>query len=481
MTTISNSSIATCTVKINGAPVPDSVSVYAVTATHTVNGIPKAIISILDGDASTGTFDVSSSATFVPGNTISIELGYDGKNSIVFNGIVTGQELRIDESIGSMLEVECYDNAIKLTVENENICYTGKSDGEIMHVIINSYPDLSANVTAAGISSPMRVQQNCSDWDFLLALADANGMVITCNNSTITVTDPLANTTSVLNIGYGENLLTFNAKLSSINQYASVQEQSWDYIKQQQQSETATASYAGPGNLDSKKLAAVVGPADYRVQADPSQGTDALAVLAASAIKRSALAKIQGTAKTQGTALAAAGAFITLSGLGDRFNGDYFISGVTHTFSEGNWVTTFTLGMPAERNTKPLTANIESFVSNGVRISSGSLPQNGGSCIALDDTSKVITINDQNGNSVVLSAAGISLKSAKNISIEAGDQVILNGTAGVVVKSNAGDFSVEALNINENAYMNYNATANASLDVSCSGQMKLQAGMIYIN
>lgn len=465
MTTISNGSIATCTVKINGAPVPDSVSVYAVTATHPVNGIPKAIISILDGDASTGTFDVSSSATFVPGNTISIELGYDGKNSVVFNGIVTGQELRINESIGSMLEVECYDNAIKLTVENKNTCYTGKSDGEIIHAIINSYPDLSANVTAAGISSPMRVQQNCSDWDFLLALADANGMVVTCSNSIITVTDPLANTASVLNIGYGEGLLTFNAKLSSINQYASVQVQSWDYVKQQQQSATATASYAGPGNLDSKKLAAVVGPADYRVQADPSQGTDELAVLAASAIKRSALAKIQGTAKTQGTALAAAGAFLTLTGLGDRFNGDYFTSGVTHAFSEGNWMTTVTLGMPAERNIKALTENIEAFVSNGVRITSGSLLQNGGSSIALDDTTKTITINDQNGNSVVLSPAGISLKSAKNISVEAGEHISLYGSKGVTINSDTGDYNVNALNIAENAAL----------------EMKLNASMIHIN
>ncbi len=479
MTTISNSSIATCTIKINGAPIPDSVSVYAVTATHPVNGIPKATITILDGYPSTGNFEVSSSATFVPGNSVSIELGYDGKNSIVFNGIVTGQELRIDESIGSMLEVECYDNAIKLTVENKNTCYTGRSDGEIMYTIINSYPGLSANVTAGGINSPMRVQQNCSDWDFLLALAHANGMVVTCNNTTITVTDPLANTTPVLNIGYGDGLLAFNAKLNSINQHASVQVQSWDYINKQQQSATATASYAGPGNLDSKTLAEVVGPADYRVQAGASLGTDALAMLADAQIKRSALAKIQGTAKTQGTALAVAGAFLTLNGLGDRFNGDYFISGVTQTWSAENWLSTIALGLAAEQQYVSLCT--PDSIGNGITITSGSLPETGGSAITCDDVAKTITINDQNGNSVVLSAAGISLKSAKNISIEAGDQVILNGTAGVVVKSNAGDFSVEALNINENAYMNYNATANASLDVSCSGQMKLQAGMIHIN
>jgi phage protein D len=481
MTTTTNGSIATFTVKINGSPLPDSVQVYDVCTTHPVNGIPKATLRILDGDPATGNFEASSSATFVPGNTISIEMGYDGTNSVVFNGIITAQEIQINETTGSMLEVACYDNAIKLTVENQNAIYTGQTDSDIMTAIISSYPGISANVTATGSSIPMRVQQNCSDWNFLLALADANGLVVTCNNTSITVFDPLGNTAPVLTIGYGNNLLAFNAKLNSINQYASVQAKSWDYIKQQQLSATATASYAGPGNLSSKTLAAVVGPADFCIQVAPSTNTDELALLAASAIKRSALAKIQGTAKTQGTALATAGAFLTLSGTGNRFNGDYFISGVTHDFSEGNWLTTITLGLPAEQHFIPLPEHVDAFLSNGVKISSGSLPQNSGSCIALDDTSKVITITDHNGNSVVLSAAGISLKSAKNISIEAGDQVILNGATGVVVKSTAGDFAVDALNINENAKMTYNATAAASLDINSSGEMKLQAAMIHIN
>src|SRR5690606_34983614 len=38
------------------------------------------------------------------------------------------------------------------------------------------------------------------------------------------------------------------------------------------------------------------------------------------------------------------GSFITLSGLGDQFNGKVFVSGVSHAFGEGNWMTEATLG-----------------------------------------------------------------------------------------------------------------------------------------
>lgn len=462
MTKQTNGSYTSCTITINGAPIPDSVRVLDINTTHVVNGIPKATITIFDGDPTTGNFEVSSSATFVPGNSISIALGYDNKNTVVFNGIVTGQELRIDEMNGSTLEVECYDQAIKLTVEKKNACFTGEYDRNIMYTIIDSYPGITAEPGPAVISSPMRVQQNCSDWDFLLALAAANGMVVNCNNSTITITDPLNNTTPVLKVAYGDGLYALQAKLNSIGQHASVQVQSWNLQQQKQLGVSANASYAGPGNLDSKKLAAVVGPATHNVQANPAVAETELAILAVAQIKRVALAKITGTAKIEGTTLAAAGAFLTLDGVGDRFNGDYFISGITHSWNSASWMSTISLGMEAEQQGASLSpANI----ANGVLLTSGSLPQYGGSAITCDDVSKTITINDQNGNSVVLSPEGISLKSAKNITAGAVEQISMDGSKGVTINAAAGDYNVNAMNISETA------------DI----EMFLKASMIHIN
>jgi phage protein D len=45
------------------------------------------------------------------------------------------------------------------------------------------------------------------------------------------------------------------------------------------------------------------------------------------------------TAKFPGTGLVGPGKYITLKGLGDRFNGDYRMTTVRHLISDGNWLT----------------------------------------------------------------------------------------------------------------------------------------------
>ena len=59
----------------------------------------------------------------------------------------------------------------------------------------------------------------------------------------------------------------------------------------------------------------------------------------------------------------------------------------------------------------------------------------GGNRLVLGDDAKGITIEDQNGNRIVLSSSGIKIESAKELSLKAGTQAKLEGTAGVDVKS----------------------------------------------
>ena len=59
----------------------------------------------------------------------------------------------------------------------------------------------------------------------------------------------------------------------------------------------------------------------------------------------SILTKYRGTLNIQGTTTIKVNSLISLKGLGDRFSGDVYISGVSHDVSEGNWVTTAYLGI----------------------------------------------------------------------------------------------------------------------------------------
>jgi Rhs element Vgr protein len=342
---ISSGAITTYSIKVNGEIIPDLFNIYSIHVEKNINRIPIAKIVILDGEPNTGTFDVSSSATFLPSATISIEAGYDSKNELIFKGIITSQSIRIDSLVGSALEVECRDPAVKMIVGRKSITYNNKKDSEIISNIIKNYSDLSADVTTTNTIWPEQVQYYVTDWDYILSLAEANGLIVTTINGKVTVNAPDSNTSSVLKVSYGDGLMEFNAKLNSITQLGNVTSNSWDFKNQAIINSQATPNEAGAGNLSTKKLSEVIGLSAYQLQTSaPLESTD-LNNWSKAQIVKSEYSKIIGEAKFQGTSLIDPRKCMTFDGLGDRFNGDYLISGVIHELSEGNWLSTVNLGL----------------------------------------------------------------------------------------------------------------------------------------
>jgi Rhs element Vgr protein len=344
-TEIKSGGIATFVVKVNGTAILDELSVLSVHIEKKVNRIASAKVTILDGEANTGEFDASSSSTFVPGAAISIEAGYDNNNVVVFSGLITSQTIRIDNLVGSALEVECRDNAIKMIVGRKSLTYSKQKDSDIISTIIGNYSGLSADVTATTTTWPEQVQFYVTDWDYILALAEANGLIVTTLNGKISVFPPGKTTTSVLSVTYGDTLLEFNAKLNAVTQLGNATASSWDFKTQAVVNGTASANVAGSGNLTTKKLSEVIGLADYQLMTSaPIESTD-LTNWSKAQIIKSEYSKIMGEAKFQGTNLIDPGKYMTFAGLGDRFNGDYLIGGVVHDLSQGNWVSEVTLGL----------------------------------------------------------------------------------------------------------------------------------------
>jgi phage protein D len=136
---IQSGGIATFSILVNGNMIPDELSALSVTVKNKLNTISSATITILDGEADTQAFAVSSSATFVPGNTITIKAGYDGNNKVIFTGIITGQSISINDQIGSSLEVECRDEAVKMVSGRKSKIFKAMKDSDIISSIISSY------------------------------------------------------------------------------------------------------------------------------------------------------------------------------------------------------------------------------------------------------------------------------------------------------------------------------------------------------
>lgn len=342
---ISSGGLVTFSIKVDGSPIPEAIEIRAIDVEKGVNKISTAKISIVDGNASTESFGVSSSSIFVPGNELTIEAGYDSEDQLIFKGIITKQSIKVDGVASSILQIECRDKAIKMVVGRKTATYAKKKDNDIIQSIIGSYSGLTASVTATKTQWPEQVQYYTTDWDFILSRAEVNGLVVTTLNGEVNVFPPDKDRKSVLEIEYGNNMLAFNADLNSVNQIGAVNSSSWDFQTQKVVEGKANNNDAGPGNLSSKKLSKVVGLKEYEQQTTAPLEKPDLTNWSNAALIKSEYAKIQGMVKFSGSNLVDPGKYITLDGLGDRFNGDHFVSNVQHTIADGNWTTETSIGL----------------------------------------------------------------------------------------------------------------------------------------
>ncbi|MEJ0103888.1 MAG: hypothetical protein WDO19_15595 [Bacteroidota bacterium] len=137
---IASKGLASFVIKANGSSLDCCYRVLSVEVEKRVNRIARAKIVLLDGEANTGKFEASSSGTFVPGNPISIEAGYDNNNKLIFKGLITGQTIRIDKEVGSALELECRDESVRMIVGRKCLTYANIKDSDIIASVIGKYP-----------------------------------------------------------------------------------------------------------------------------------------------------------------------------------------------------------------------------------------------------------------------------------------------------------------------------------------------------
>src|SRR5690606_2416168 len=93
----------------------------------------------------------------------------------------------------------------------------------------------------------------------------------------------------------------------------------------------------------------------------------------------------------------------------------------------------------------------------------------GGNSLTLDDDGKLLELKDQNKNSIKMTASGIVIDSAKDISIKAKGNISLEATGKLDLKATQ-DVAVAGMNIKNTANTTFSAKGNASAELSASGQ-----------
>jgi Rhs element Vgr protein len=333
-------------VTCNGKALPDTTRIVSVHIDRVVNSIPSAKIIIADGEISTQLFPVSDSGDFAPGAKITISAGYGDSEQVIFEGIVVKHAVKITGENYSRVVVECRDAAVKMTVGRKNANYVDKKDSDIIATLIGTY-GLTANAEATTVQYKELVQYYCSDWDFMLSRAEANGQLVIATDGTVAVAAPKTSASAVLEITYGDDLMEFHAEMDARSQFAAAQAVSWDPKTQAVMlgTQAKPTTLNKQGDLTSEILAKVIGLSSLDMQTAATQTKDALGKWAAAQQVKSGLARIRGSMKFQGSALAKVGSLITLKGVGARYSGDVFVSAIHHELIDGNWITEAQFGV----------------------------------------------------------------------------------------------------------------------------------------
>jgi Rhs element Vgr protein len=331
---------------INGSKIKDVVEILEISVQMEVNRICSASILLVDGGAiglANEPFENSEGKDFIPGNEIKIALGYNDKKETVFEGIIVSQGLSVKNG-NSQLLVTCKDKTVKMTKGRFNALFTDQTDSDALNKIAGNY-GLQKEIESTGQTSTL-MQYNCSDWDFVVIRAETNNMIVLTDKNKLIVKKVDFNASPKFEINASHYIIDVDLNLDSENIPESFELTSWD-IKEQKEIKESVSLTDGPsqGNISAKKLSGsgVNGKSNHYSSVPLTSGE--LKLWGETLAGKAALSKIQGKITIPGTSGILAGDLISLAGFSARFNGNAFVSKVSHFLEAGEWLTTLNIGM----------------------------------------------------------------------------------------------------------------------------------------
>lgn len=340
-------SLTTFTLTVDGTALPGTIGVVTVDITSELNRVTTARVVLHDGDAAKQAFEVSSGTLLAPGKTIEISGGYDRDESPLFKGVITGQRIQVRRKGESLLHVEARDPAFRLALGRASRYFTDLTDGDLFEQILTGYAGLTPDVASTTVTYPEIVQFQVSDWDLIVSRAEKAGLYCLPDGGTFRVAKPDLAQRPVLTLTYGVDVFDLDLDLDARTQPRRVVAAAWDPATQEViTADVDDAPAPAQGNLSGPDLADVSGLETLELRHSGTLQQPEIDAWAEARMARSRFARIRGTVRLQGNEALKPGVLVELEGMGDRFNGTAFVSGVRHLLGDGNWESIVQIGLP---------------------------------------------------------------------------------------------------------------------------------------
>lgn len=341
--TAKNPDLTTFKVMSGGTELPGKYGVKSILVEKEVNRIPYARIVILDGSVPEQDFKLSNEELLIPGKEIEITAGYHSEEETIFKGVVVKHNIKVRSS-SSYLIIECRDKAVKMTLGRKSKYFYDSKDSDIIEELIAN-SGAAAEVEATSNTHKELVQYQASDWDFMLTRAQANGKLCFVEDGTVKVAKPNFSGEAVETVVFGSSVHEFDGEIDARDQFNKITAKTWNYTDQElTEVEAQDPAISLNGNLSSGDLAKVFGIEDLQLKHGGNLTQEELQHWGDAKATFQQLAKTRGRVKFQGIPLDP-GVTLMLQGVGNRFNGKIYVTGVRHEIVDGNWLVDAQFGL----------------------------------------------------------------------------------------------------------------------------------------
>jgi len=333
-------------IMVNGSAVKDTNAVLAIQVYHEINRISYAEVVLVGDSVTSDKLPLTDGNDFLPGNTITISAAYgDNSKLTIFDGVIVKHGIDVNPSSTFNLKLLCKHNAVSMTFNKTEALFASQTDSDVIQSICGKY-GLSCTVDSTSAQMEALFQKSASDWDFVLARAEVNGFVVTMDGDKMKIGKPVLSGDPVLRIAMGESIISFNAELNAERQPTALDISAWSIQQQKLSAKSAQEpSVNTQGNVSAKTLSGKLQQSKLNITANIPLDDGSLQQWANAALLRMRLSAFKGQVTFIGNASLKTGDLIVLEGVGKKFNGNAFVSAVTHSIEKGTWRTTAKFGL----------------------------------------------------------------------------------------------------------------------------------------
>jgi phage protein D len=271
------------------------------------------------------------------GKAINIQMGTGTASATIFSGTITALEGRFPSTRPPEVLIKAEDRLQDLRMTRRTRAFENMSDSDLFQQVA-SQQGLQANIDVSGPTYTVLAQVNQSDLAFLRERARACDAELWVDNQQLNVVSRSKRNANDLTLTYGQGLFEFLCTADLADQSVGFTVSGWDVSAKQTLSYRATSSTLG-GELNgdtggSDILQQAIGQRDQQVVHEMPFTTQETQALAEAYYRRWARRFVTGTGVADGDGRIQVGTSLTLQGLGNLFNGTFYVTAARHFFEQ---------------------------------------------------------------------------------------------------------------------------------------------------